>query len=310
MKISVIMPALDEGENLSGVIDEIISTLENTPWDFEIIVVDDGSTDSTWEVISNKSSENQKIKGVRLIKNYGQATAIYAGIQTAEGDVIVIMDADGQNDPKDIPRLISQINKGFDIVSGCRVNRKDGFIRRIFSGCGNYLVRKISGVKLRDIGCSLKAYKRELLTEIVLIGEMHRILPVYLAERGANIVEIEVNHRKRRAGKSKYSLNRVIKLIMDLILYKFFTGFISRPIYIFGGIGFFSILFSIIIALFVVIRKLFWHGQWLSPLFFISVTLLTVGILFIMLGIVAELVVRIYYKTNQPPFVIKETINI
>ena len=304
------MPALNEEENLPGVIDEIISTLKGSPWDFEIIVVDDGSTDSTWEVICNKSRENQKIKGLRLIKNYGQATAIYAGIQTAGGDVIVIMDADGQNDPQDIPRLISQINKGFDIVSGCRVNRKDGFVRKIFSWCGNYLVREISGVKLRDIGCSLKAYKRHLLTEVVLIGEMHRILPIYLVERGASIVEIDVNHRKRRAGKSKYRLNRVIKLIMDLILYKFFTGFISRPIYIFGGIGFFSILFSIVIALFVVIRKLFWHGQWLSPLFFISVTLLTVGILFIMLGILAELVVRIYYRTNQPPFVIKETINL
>ena len=304
------MPALNEEENLPGVIDEIISTLKSSPWDFEIIVVDDGSTDSTWEVICNKCSRNQRVKGLRLIKNHGQATAIYAGIQTAGGDVIVIMDADGQNDPQDIPRLISQINKGFDIVSGCRVNRKDGFVRKIFSWCGNYLVREISGVKLRDIGCSLKAYRKELLTEVVLIGEMHRILPIYLAERGASIVEIDVNHRKRRAGKSKYSLNRVIKLIMDLILYKFFTGFISRPIYIFGGIGFFSILFSIVIALFVVIRKLFWHGQWLSPLFFISVTLLTVGILFIILGILAELVVRIYYRTNQHPFVIKETINL
>lgn len=310
MNLSVIVPAFNEGGNLSKLIDETLTVFDNLEENPELIIVDDGSWDSTWDVIVEKAHSDRRIKGIRMAKNYGQSTAIYAGIQNSNGEIIIIMDADGQNAPRDIPRLLQELNKGYDIVSGYRVKRQDGLVRKFLSWCGNFLVRKISGVKLKDIGCSLKAYRKELLDNIIVIGEMHRILPVYLVEKGAKIIEIPVNHRKRWKGKSKYSINRVIKLVLDLILYKFFTGFISRPLYIFGGFGFFSILFSILISFFVVVRKLVFHGQWLSPLFFISVTLLTVGLLFIMLGILAELLVRIYYQTNQPPFVIKDVINI
>ncbi|RKY36146.1 MAG: glycosyltransferase [Candidatus Omnitrophota bacterium] len=310
MKVSVIVPAFNEDENISRLIDEVLAVFRELGEDCELVIVDDGSSDSTWKIISERAHVNKEVKGIRLTKNYGQSTAIYAGIQKSDGEIVIIMDADGQNDPRDIPRLLQELDKGYDIVSGCRVNRQDGWIRKFLSWCGNCLVRRISGIRLRDVGCSLKAYRKDLLRDMILIGEMHRILPVYLMERGAKITEIDVNHRKRWKGKTKYSWNRVVKLVLDLILYKFFTGFISRPLYIFGGLGFFSILFSIIIASFVAVRKWFFQGQWLSPLFFISVTLLTVGILFIMLGILAELLVRIYYRTSQPPFVIKDSVNI
>jgi len=309
-KISIVIPAFNEEESLPFLLVQIGVLLKKLPYKCEVIVVDDGSCDSTWDIVLNFSKNSKDIKGVRLMKNYGQTAAIQAGFQESCGDVIVIMDADGQNDPQDIPRLICEIEKGYDVISGWRYRRKDSFPRIIFSWMGNFLVRKISGLKLHDIGCSLKAYRKEWVKEVKLLGEMHRIWLAYLAERGARVSELKVNHRKRMKGKSKYGMGRVVKLVMDLILYRFFVGFISKPIYIFGGVGFFSILSSLLLALFVVYRKIVFQGTWISPLFFISVTLFTVGILFIMLGILAELLVRIYYQSEYEfPYQIKEKIN-
>ena len=261
---------------------ECLKSLEHLEYlNYEVIVVDDGSNDSTWDVISNFSKNfNKEIKGMRLAKNYGQTAAIQAGFKESCGDVIVVMDADGQNDPRDIPRLIAAIENGYDVVSGWRYKRKDPFLRVIASWLGNLLVRRTCGLKLHDIGCSLKAYRREWVKDTKLLGEMHRILVAYLVEKGARVGELKVNHRKRIKGKSKYGMGRVVKLIMDLILYRFFVSFVSKPIYIFGGLGFFSMLLSLILTLFVVYRKIVFHGVWISPLFFIAVTLLTVGILY------------------------------
>ncbi len=310
-KISIVIPAFNEEESLPFLLDEIGGLFKNLPYKYEVIVVDDGSYDSTWGVILNFSKNfNKNIKGVRLMKNYGQTAAIQAGFKESCGDVIAVMDADGQNDPRDIPRLIVEIEKGYDVISGWRYKRKDSFLRVAASWMGNFLVRRISGLKLHDIGCSLKAYRREWVNDVKILGEMHRILLAYLAERGAQVSELKVNHRKRMKGKSKYGMGRVVKLIMDLILYRFFVSFISKPIYIFGGLGFFSMLLSLLLALFVIYRKIVFHGAWISPLFFISVTFLTVGILFIMLGILAELLVRIYYQSKYEfPYQIREKVN-
>ncbi len=311
-KISIIIPAFNEEESLGQLAKELLSIVKNLEYTYEVLIIDDGSTDSTWDIIRGlaKNTSNN-IKGVRLVKNYGQTAAIQVGFQKVSGDVVIILDADGQNDPCDIPAFLAKIKEGYDVVSGWRYKRNDFFLRRLLSRVGNYIVAKISGIKLHDIGCSLKAYKREYVKDLKLLGEMHRILPVYLVEQGARFSELKVNHKKRLKGKSKYGFNRIIKLLLDLVLYKFLTSFVSRPIYVFGGIGIFSVCFSFFISLFVVYRKIFLQGSWLSPLFFISVTFLTIGILFVMLGVLAELLVRIYYQTKYAfPFQVKEEINI
>ncbi|MDP8254017.1 MAG: glycosyltransferase family 2 protein [Candidatus Kaelpia aquatica] len=309
-KISVVIPVYDEKESLSQLFEELRNVLIEMPYDYEIVVVDDGSKDGSWELILNASSSDEKIKAIRLLKNYGQTAAIQVGFENISGDLVLVIDGDGQNDPADIPKLISKIDEGYDVVSGFRSRRKDSLVRRFFSYFGNLLIRKTTGLKIHDVGCSLKIYRKEWIENPKLLGEMHRIFVVYLAEMGAKVAEIKVNHRKRIGGYSKYGLTRVIKLIMDLILYKFFTSFASRPIYVFGGTGFVSISTSFFIFLLVVYRKIVFEGLWLSPLFFIAVTLLTVGILFIMIGILAEIIVRIYYQTKYGfPYKIKERHN-
>ncbi|MDP8217043.1 MAG: glycosyltransferase family 2 protein [Candidatus Kaelpia imicola] len=308
-KISVVMPVYDEEDSLPRIFNELKDVLTGIPYDYEIVIVDDGSKDGSWDLISSVSSSDEKIKAIRLLKNYGQTAAIQVGFENVSGNLIVVMDSDGQNDPADIPLLISKLNEGYDVVSGLRFKRKDSLVRRFFSYSGNLLIRKTTGLKIHDVGCSLKVYKKEWVDNLKLLGEMHRIFVVYLAEMGAKVAEVKVNHRERIGGRSKYGIARVMKLMMDLILYKFFTSFASRPIYVFGGTGFISISMSLSVFIFVVYRKIVFRGLWLSPLFFIAVSLFTVGILFIMLGILAEIVMRIYYQTKYGfPYKIKEKI--
>ncbi len=308
-KISIVIPVYDEQESLPQLFKELKDVLIKMSYDYEIVIVDDGSRDGSWDLISKVARSDEKIKAIRLLKNYGQTAAIQVGFDSISGDLVMVMDGDGQNDPADIPALISKIEEGYDVVSGFRHKRKDSLIRRFFSYFGNLLIRKTTGLNIHDVGCSLKVYRKEWIENFKLLGEMHRIFIVYLAEMGAKVAEINVNHRKRIGGYSKYGLTRVIKLTMDLILYKFFTSFASRPIYVFGGTGFVSIVISFFLFLFVVYRKIVVNGLWLSPLFFIAVTLLTVGIIFIMLGILAEIIVRIYYQTKYgSPYKIKEKI--
>lgn len=309
-KISLVIPAYNEEESLSELLDELENVLGQIPYLTETIIIDDGSSDSTWKVISECSLKSKKIKGIRLAKNYGQTQATQVGMENVSGEIVIVMDADGQNDPRDIPKLLEKVEQGYDVVSGWRFKRQDTLSRKLLSKIGNYFVRKISKVQLHDIGCSLKAYRKEVIKDFKILGEMHRIFPIYLAERGARVTEVKVNHRKREQGKSKYGVDRIIKLLLDLILYKFFSSYLSRPLYVFGGLGFFSIFISFLICLFVIYRKVFLEGIWLSPLFFISVTLFTIGVLFILLGIIAELLVRIYYQSKyDAPYEIKEKIN-
>jgi glycosyltransferase involved in cell wall biosynthesis len=309
-KISVVVPAYDEEEVLKPFLSELLEVLDLISYDYEVVIVDDGSSDSSWSIISEIALKSKgRIKALRFLKNYGQTAAIQVGFENVSGNLILVIDSDGQNDPADIPRLISKIEEGYDVVSGLRLKRKDSLLRRVFSCFGNLMIRNMTGLKIHDVGCSLKIYRKEWIDNLKLLGEMHRVFVVYLAEMGANVAEINVNHRSRIGGRSKYGLSRVIKLAMDLVLYKFFTSFVSRPIYVFGGTGFVSIFISILIFIFIIYRKIVFGGIWLSPLFFIAVTLLTIGILFIMLGILTEIVVRIYYQTKDGfPYKIRDRI--
>ena len=309
-KISLVIPVHNEEKNLHFLLDEISNVLEKLSYQKEVIIIDDGSTDATWKVISEYSRNLDYLKGVCLVKTYGQTQALQLGFEKCQGDIIIVMDGDGQNDPADIPSLLTKIEEGYDVVNGWRFKRQDSLVRRFLSALGNFLACRISSLKLHDIGCSLKAYRKEILQDLKLIGEMHRILPIYLFDRGAKIAELKVNHRRRKAGRSKYGVERIMKFTMDLILYKFLAAFISRPIYIFGGFGFVSVFLALVLFLFIVYRKVVLGGIWLSPLFFISVTLFTLGILFVLLGIIAELLVRVYYQTRYAaPYKIKEEIN-
>lgn len=307
-KISIIIPIYNEEANISTLVKEIDNVMSLHHLSYEIILVDDGSEDKSWEEIVRIKKEIPEIKAIRLMRNYGQSIALQAGLDNSSGSIIIFLDADLQNDPSDIPLLIKKLEEGYDLVSGWRYKRKDPFFsKRLPSFLGNLLVRKLSKIELHDFGCTLKAYRRQILKDVKLLGEMHRLIPLYAQEKGARICEVKVKHRERIHGKSKYGYDRVIKLILDLILGKFFLSFLSKPIYVFGGLGIVAIFLSSIIAGFVLYRKIFLGGIWLSPLFFISVSLFTVGIQLILMGIIAELLIRIYYNTHyENPYQIKE----
>jgi glycosyltransferase involved in cell wall biosynthesis len=309
--ISIISPIYNEEGNISQLAKEINNVMTNSGYNYELILVDDGSKDRSWNEIISSKTENDKIKAIRLARNYGQSIALQSGLDNAKGGIIIFIDGDLQNDPKDISKLIEKIKQGYDVVSGWRYKRKDPFFRKCLpSEIGNLLIRFLTGVKLHDFGCTLKAYKKEVIKDIKLLGEMHRLIPLYAYQNGAKICEIKVNHRKRKKGKSKYGYSRAIKLLLDLILNKFFISFVSKPIYIFGSMGIGAISISLLISGFVLYRKISLGGEWLSPLFFISVTLFTVGVELILMGIIAEILVRIYYQSKfEEPYKIKEKIS-
>ncbi|MBU2063315.1 MAG: glycosyltransferase, partial [Candidatus Omnitrophica bacterium] len=227
--------------------------------------------------------------------NYGQTQAIAAGFDNADGQKIIIMDADLQNDPADIPKLLHKLEEGYDLVSGWRINRQDNLLlKKIPSFLANKLSLRVSKVKIHDLGCTLKAYRRELLENIEFYGEIHRFLPFCAAMQGAKIAEIPVKHYKRKFGKSKYGIWRGFRIILDLFPLIFAWKFITKPIYFFGGIGLFLIGLSAITAFFIIIRKLFWAGVWVSPLLFLFVILLSIGVQFILMGIMMEFIIRLY----------------
>ncbi|MCK4936392.1 MAG: glycosyltransferase family 2 protein [Elusimicrobiales bacterium] len=308
-QISIILPVYNEEGNLGILTEEIKEVfLENTIQG-EIIFIDDGSADSSNNKIKEIAKENTDIKLITFSKNFGQTAAFSAGIKEASGKFIITMDADGQNNPKDIPALIKELNKGFDVVSGWRKNRKDNYISRVLpSLAANFIISRITGIALHDYGCSLKIYKSEFLKKADLYGEMHRFLPAIMGYMGAKISEIEVNHRPRKSGKSKYGLTRIFKVILDLFTVKFMGDYLSKPIYFFGGIGFFLLFLSSCSATFTLYKKfycdIFVKDQ---PLFLVAILLAIIGIQFVVLGLLAEINVRTYYKTNKkPPYFIKE----
>lgn len=296
--LSVIIPFYNEKGNVEGLFKKIQPVLTGED---EIVCVDDGSIDGTFETLKENSGILSRVTLVRLSRNFGQTSAIEAGLEHAKGEIIIIMDGDGQNDPADIPKLVAKLDEGYDVVSGWRKNRKDNFfLRKIPSYIGNKVVSLISGVRLRDYGCALKAYKKDVLKSIQLWGELHRILPVYAALNGARVAELEVTHHPRISGVSKYTIFRGFKLLVDLITAKFMGSFATRPNYLFGITG---LLFLGMGTSFVFITFIFHlqKGILMSFLFFI------IGFQLLIVGLFSEILMRMYYLIQQrPTYLIRE----
>jgi len=309
-EVSVVAPLLDEQDNIGPLYEQITQALTGK-YNYEIIFVDDGSSDNSFTILTRLQKADTRLRVIRFRKNFGQTAALSAGFAHARGKTVVAIDADLQNDPADIPKMIAKLNEGFDVVSGWRKKRHDNAILRLLpSVIANWLISKITGVKLHDYGCTLKAYRREVLAQTKLYGEMHRFIPALASWSGARIYEIVVNHRPRTAGVAKYGLGRTLKVVLDLITVKFLGSFSTKPIYIFGGMGLISALGAAATGLAVLYQK-FISTSHLSmnrnPLLVLTALLITTTIQFILMGLLAELMVRTYHESqNRPTYVIKE----
>jgi len=307
-EISVVVPLLNEQDNIGPLYEQITQTLTDV-YDYEIIFVDDGSSDNSFDILAKLQKADARIRVICFRKNFGQTAALSAGFAYARGKVIVAIDADLQNDPADIPKMIARLDEGFDVVSGWRKKRHDNAITRLIpSKIANWLIAKITGVKLHDFGCTLKVYRRDVLEEIKLYGEMHRFIPALASWSGARITEIVVNHRPRTAGTAKYGLGRTLKVVLDLITVKFLGSFSTKPIYIFGGLGLLGAFGSILFGLIVLCQKLFRRTDMSgNPLLILTAVFIIATIQFILMGLLAELLVRTYHESqNRPTYVIKE----
>jgi glycosyltransferase involved in cell wall biosynthesis len=308
--ISVVIPAYNEEQNIPILYQKLTQVLVGK--DYEIIFVDDGSEDGTFEVLEKIADTDKRVKVIRFKRNYGQTSAMYAGFQHAKGDVIVTMDADLQNDPEDIPTLLKKLEEGYDLVSGWRKERKDPFLsRKLPSMVANWIISKATGVHLHDYGCTLKVYRAELLKELELYGDMHRFLPALTKRQGAKITEIVVRHHPRLYGKSKYGIGRTIRVILDILLVKFLNEYINKPMYVFGTAGFLLFAVGMLTLLYLTFLKLFGEDIGRRPLLILSVLLILAGIQLISTGILAEMMVRIYYRIKEEkPYIIEKTINL
>ena len=311
-EISVVIPLFNEEDNVVPLLDELFAELGKLPRSFEVICVDDGSKDATFQRLQQYAAQRAELRVIRFRLNFGQTAAMSAGIESARGDVIVPMDGDLQNDPADIGKLLAQLDAGYDVVSGWRRDRQDKeFGRKLPSRIANRLISAISGVRLHDYGCSLKAYRRDVLREVKLYGEMHRFIPIYASWQGARVTEMVVNHRARRAGASKYGLSRTFKVLLDLMVVKFLASYATKPIYVFGGFGFISFALAIATFLWALYYKLTGAKSFVeTPLPLLSVTFTLVAVLSLLMGLLAELVIRTYYESQgKRPYLVAEELN-
>jgi glycosyltransferase involved in cell wall biosynthesis len=311
--LTVSIPIYNEKENIQPLIGELLPVLEGLGRSFEVLFVDDGSEDGTFELLKQIASRDKRIRVIRFRRNFGQTAALDAGFKEARGEIIFTMDGDLQNDPADIPHLLAKMEEGnYDIVSGWRKDRKDRFItRRLPSVIANRLISKITSVRLHDYGCTLKAYRRELTEHFNLYGEMHRFIPAIGRFIGASIAEMPVSHRARKHGKSKYNLSRVVRVILDLLTVKFFMGYMTQPIKIIGRIGLLFFLVAFGSLGWVVFDKVA-NGQDMtdSPFFFLSILGFFSGVQFLVFGLIAEILVRTYYESqSKSTYIVKERIN-
>jgi glycosyltransferase involved in cell wall biosynthesis len=310
-EISVIIPLYNEEGNVEPLLAELLGTLRALGRRFEVICVDDGSSDGTFATLAQAASAEPALRVIRFRRNFGQTAAMSAGIEAALGDVIVPMDGDLQNDPADIGRLLVELERGHDVVSGWRKDRKDRELgRKLPSRIANRLISAVSGVRLHDYGCSLKAYRREVLEGVRLYGEMHRFIPIYASWQGARVTELVVNHRPRGAGHSKYGLGRTLKVVLDLLVVKFLASFLTRPIYLFGGAGLVALLCGVVTFGGALFYKLSGQKDFVeTPLPLLAVAFALAGILCLLMGLLAELVIRTYYESqNKRPYLISEEI--
>ena len=306
--ISIVVPVYNESESIKLLINEIINVMKSHQLLFELIIVNDGSVDSTSNVLENLSIEIKQLTVINLRKNYGQTAALAAGFDHSNGDIIVTLDGDLQNDPNDIPKLITNINEGYDLICGWRFQRKDKLLnRRIPSQIANRLIGKVTGIHLHDYGCSLKAFKHEIIKDIKLYGELHRFLPVLANIEGAKIKEIKVNHRSRKYGQSKYGIDRTFRVLMDLLTVWFMNKFLTRPMYVFGFIGIISIISSFIMSSYLIVLKFLGESIGNRPLLIFALILGIAGVQLFSFGLLGELLMRTYHESqNRPIYRVRE----
>lgn len=311
--LSIIIPVFDEQGSLVELFKEIAVVCQTIDKPYEVIFVDDGSKDQSFSILEEISSQNKQVKVITLRKNFGQTAALSAGVDYAKGEIIVLMDADLENNPQDIPILLEELDKDYDVVSGWRKERwADKFLtRQLTSRIANWLISKISGLKLHDYGCTLKAYRREIIKDINLYGEMHRFIPALAFWQGAKIKEIEVSYRPRQSGQSKYGLGRTSKVLLDLVTLKFLSGYATKPIYFFGKIGFISMLFGFLTFLWATYYKITNQRDYTqSPLPIVVVLFIILAVLLILIGLLAEMIMRTYHESkNKKIYSIREKIN-
>ena len=312
LDLSIVIPAYNEAESLPGLHSEIAAALKPLGVAYEVIVVDDGSTDATFDTLRRLAAVDPRLTAVQLRRNFGQTAAFAAGFDRARGDVVITMDADGQNDPADVPKLLAKIAEGYDIVSGWRTRRREpALTRRIPSIIANRILAASTGVRLHDTGCSLKAYRNEVVKHVRLYGEMHRFIPALASGMGVRVAEAPVNDRLRRFGKSKYGLSRTFKVILDLLTLNFLLGFQARPMQLFGGIGLITGGAGLAILLILTYEKLF-RGALLSnrPILWLGILLVILGVQFAFFGLIAEMLTRIYHEASgRATYAIREIVN-
>ena len=313
IEISVFLPVYNEQDNVERLNLSLTEALEKLGRSYEVIYIDDGSTDQSMAKLREIAMRDTRVRIVSLRRNYGQTAAMSAGIDHARGQILIPMDADLQNDPADIRSLLEKLDEGYDVVSGWRKDRKDRWLtRRLPSRLANRLVARLSGVELHDFGCSLKAYRRDALTGVKLYGEMHRFIPIYAGWAGARVAEIPVNHHPRMAGESKYGLSRTIKVLFDLITIKFLSSYLTKPLYLFGTAGLVCLLLSFLTFAFALYYR-FVEGVHLNrmPLATLSMIMFAMGVQFIFMGLLAEMIVRTYHESqDKPTYLVRERINI
>lgn len=309
--LSLLVPLFNEEENLGALLEAIASAAASMGKPYEVVLVDDGSTDATPRLLKEAARKDPHLRAVLLRRNFGQTAALAAAIAHARGPILVPLDGDLQNDPADIPLLLAKLEEGYDVASGWRRHRRDPFFTRVLpSRLANRLISTISGVPLHDYGCTLKAYRREVLLSTDLMGEMHRFIPILASWQGARVAEVPVAHHPRLRGKSKYGLGRTFKVVLDLMTLKFMGSFLTKPIYLFGGGGITMGILGALFAAWTLYRKLF-DGIYVKdqPLFLVSIFFSLVGVQLVMLGLLGEVLSRVYFAASHtPPYVVREVV--
>jgi len=304
--VSVVIPLFNEGENVNILHRELENVFKDMDSTYEIIFVDDGSTDKTFENLKSIRKEHERVKIVKFRRNFGQTAALSAGFDEAKGRVIISMDGDLQNDPADIPKLLEKLEEDYSVVAGWRYERKDPVSKKIPSRIANWMREKLLGDELHDSGCTLRAYRKEALKNVRLYGEMHRYIPSFVRARGYKVGEVKVKHRVRVHGRTKYSSSRIAKGFLDLLYVKFWLDYSTRPLHVFGTLGLIQFLLSFLIFLEQVIKAVIIGGLWIGPLLMLSVLLLITGTLFILFGFLSEIQIRTYYeKIDEKPYEIE-----
>ncbi len=314
MKLSLIFPVYNEAKNIPLLFERLYEVLTVHSYDYEIIAVNDGSQDNSLEALSVFAKKDKHLKVINFKMNAGQTAALRAGIEHSTGDIIIMMDSDLENNPADIPKLLAKLDEGYDVVSGWRKNRWQGkwLTRKVPSMLANWLISNMTGVFLHDYGCTLKAYRKEVIQGVPLYGEMHRFIPAYAARRGAKVTEVEVRYEPRRFGTSNYGISRTFRVLLDLLLLWFLDKYMDRPIHFFGGLGFILFFFGFLAGTAALSLRLFWGLHLVqTPLPILATLLLVMGANLIMMGIIAEMLMRTYYEAGgQKPYLIKDTQNL